>query len=289
MTDKVLKILFFMSISIFMINVAEARICYLPFGEECDAMPDYTSVLKSQAKYKAEKTIIEPMSVATRAASPHASACVGYDLDQPLDKNYACSACTDDLGTHYQCNLVCSAEKCGEGEIYNTQTCMCDEINDTCKKFLHKFKSVAYTPLSSSECSNAKDDLGLQRCVSEGNDYYAGAVMACGGKNKVITAAEAEELAFCMYNPTDTYSDVYGNRYDGFLKSYNAETSDHIFVWVDWEGNNADNKGAIVRMYDTYGSVPYYAERDGSRSYVEDGAESEWQQSSVLSRTLCRI
>lgn len=284
MTNNVFKILFFMCISIFMTNAAEARMCYLPFADQCEQMPDYTHLELPADAYKPVKTFA---SAKLSAPTRQANVCRGYDLDKPLDKNYACSSCTDDSGTHYRCNLVCSAEKCGEGEIYNTQTCMCDEINDTCKKFLHKFKSVAYAPLSSSECSDAKDDLGLQRCVSQGNDYYAGAVMACGGQDHVITAAEAEELAYCMYNPTDTYSNVYGNRYDGFLKSYDADTSEQIFVWVAWEGGNADDKGAIVRMYDVYGSVPYYAERNGSN--IEDGSAVDWEHSSALSRTLCRI
>lgn len=286
MMNNMSKILFFMCISIFMINAAEARVCYLPFGEQCNQMPDYLHLELPAQTYSSAGVLAESRR---NAADKNAQTCTGYDLDKPLDKNYACSSCTDGSGTHYQCHLVCSAKKCGEDEIYNTQTCMCDEINDTCKKFFHKFKSVAYTPLSSSECSNVKDDLGLQRCVSQGEDYYAGAVMACGGKKNIITAAEAEELAYCMYNPTDTYSNVYGDRYDGFLKSYNADTSDQIFVWVGWEGGNADNKGAVVRMYDVYGSVLYFAERDGSRSYVDGENRAEWKQSSVLSRTLCRI
>lgn len=293
MKNAMLKTLFFVcGISIITLSAAEARICYLPFGGDCSEMPEYADVtiITPSVTDKTDEVVpVTPVVVPEEKPQEEDSLCQGFDLDAPLGKDYACMDCSDVLGTHYRCHLICSADKCGEDEIYNSDTCMCDAISDNCKKYLHKFKSVAYTPLTSSECGDAKADLGLQTCVSEGNDYFAGAVMACGGTENIMTPEEAEELAYCMYNPTETYSSIYGDRYDGFLKSYNADTGDHVFVWVDWEGGNADDKGAIVRMYDIYGSIPYYAERSGSQYYIDDEVQNEWENASVLSQTLCRI
>jgi hypothetical protein len=281
MINNVLKTLSIMfAVSIYTLNTASAKICYLPLADQCDGQPHYeASAARVPQAPKFEPKPEEP---------EEEFFCQGFDLDAPLGKDYACSDCSDSLGIHYRCHLICNPDKCGEDEVFNSQTCMCDEISDTCKKYMHKFKAVAYAPMSSSECSEAKDDLGLDRCVSSGNDYYAGAVMACGGTDNVITAEEAEELAYCMYNPTESYSSIYGDRYDGFLKSYNADTGDHVFVWVNWEGGNADEHGAIVRMYDTYGSIPYYAERSGSMYYIDEDIENVWENASILSQTLCR-
>lgn len=280
MKINMLQVIFFMfAISLYAANTAHARVCYLPFADQCNSNVRYVGNMAAPALPVQKSTPKEPQE---------RYLCQGFDLDAPLGKEYACSDCSDELGTHYRCTLVCNPNKCAEDEIYNEQTCMCEQISDKCKKYLHKFKSVAYTPMSSAACNNTKEDIGLQRCVSSGSDYYAGAVKACGGAQNVISAAEAEELAYCMYNPTETYSSMYGDRYDGFLESYNADTGDHVFVWVNWEGGNPDEKGAIVRMYDNYGSIPYFAERSGSQYYIDEGVENNWENTSVLSHTLCR-
>lgn len=286
MKNNALKIIFFMcAISIFALNTAHARVCYLPDAEQCEGMPGHEGI--EIGYVKPQPTPDTPEIVTPEPEEEYF--CKGFDLDAPLGEYYVCSDCSDSLGVHYKCVPLCRPDKCGEDEIYNEKTCMCDQISEPCKKFFNRFKSVAYTPMTPSECNNAKDELGLHGCATSAADYYAGAVMACGGAENVISPDEAEELAYCMYNPTDAYSSMYGDRYDGFLKSYDADTSDHVFVWVNWEGSNPDEKGAVVRMYDDYGSIPYYAERSGSMYYIDDGVETQWENASVLSHTLCRI
>ncbi|MBR1756183.1 MAG: hypothetical protein IJ738_01280 [Alphaproteobacteria bacterium] len=251
---------------------AQAAVCYLP-DEACLGDARYGYVPMTETK---------PDPEPVRCGSE-------YSFDEALGEGYKCTECTDDLGTHYKCTPVCAGDNCGKYEIYNPNTCSCDEISETCKRYFDKFKAVSYSAISAEECLELKDSLGLTHCVSDGLDYLAGAAKACGGRNNLATEDEAFELAQCMYNPTATYSSIYGNRYNGFLESYGANTGDHVFIWTHTEQSNPDDHGAIVRMYDNYGSIPYYAERDGSKYYINNGATpTNWQNRSILSETLCR-
>ena len=176
MKNNALKTIFFMfAISIFALNTAHARVCYLPFAEDCEGMPGHEGIQITQTA----PTPTPPVTPEIVPPEPEKELfCKGYDLDEPLGEYYVCSDCSDSLGIHYRCVPLCRPDKCGEDEIYNEKTCMCDKISEPCKKFFYKFKSVAYTPMSPSECNNVKDDLGLERCTSSDEDYYAGAVMA---------------------------------------------------------------------------------------------------------------
>ena len=55
------------------------------------------------------------------------------------------------------------------------------------------------TPLTKTECEAEKDSLGIKGCYHV-NDYWAGAVKACGGVSKMPTMAQVAEIANYVYN-----------------------------------------------------------------------------------------
>ena len=60
---------------------------------------------------------------------------------------------------------------------------------------------TGYTPMTKAECEQAVSDgeLGIQWCYFE-SDYWAGAVAACGGTDKLPSVDEGTTLARWMYN-----------------------------------------------------------------------------------------
>lgn len=55
------------------------------------------------------------------------------------------------------------------------------------------------TPITRAECEELKSDLGITTCYFD-NDYWAGAVKACGGINKMATLTQLGEIANYIYN-----------------------------------------------------------------------------------------
>ena len=68
------------------------------------------------------------------------------------------------------------------------------EINGTC--FTAPFFPE---PITKAECEQLKGDLGIKRC-SYDNDYWAGAVKACGGVSKMATMAQIADIANYVFN-----------------------------------------------------------------------------------------
>ena len=68
------------------------------------------------------------------------------------------------------------------------------EINGTC--FTAPFTPA---PLTMAECEKLKDNLGIKRCDID-DDYWAGAVKACGGVSKMPTMAQLADIANYVYN-----------------------------------------------------------------------------------------
>ena len=63
------------------------------------------------------------------------------------------------------------------------------EISGTC------YTAPFYpTPLTKAECESLKDDLGIRNCFFD-DDYWAGAVKACGGKDNMPNTRQISNLA----------------------------------------------------------------------------------------------
>ncbi len=142
------------------------------------------------------------------------------------------------------------------------------EINGGC----FKAPQLANKPLTYAECTAQKDALGLDYCYN-GNDYYAGAALTCGGKANMASMADLAAIASDIYGTTigeyqdlsssagKTYSVSIGSKY-GFSDANSAS------FWV-WSGRETSSNGAYYRyFYSTYSSWYNYSGRNGSSGLV---------------------
>ena len=113
-------------------------------------------------------------------------------------------------------------------------------------------------PLTKAECEELKDDLGIAACHYD-NDYWAGAVKACGGVSKMPTMAQLADIANYVYNTSGIgsltdQSDITLD-YDkatalGFkYYEYTYQNSSFI-VWSGEEDNRDGNTYAFYRFFD---------------------------------------
>ena len=129
------------------------------------------------------------------------------------------------------------------------------EINGTC--YTAPFTP---TPLTLAECQEevAKGELGIKYCYND-DDYWAGAVKACGGVSKMPTLAQLADIANYVYNTSDIGART-GN-YDltrdtdkvaklGFI--LNLKNSTTFSLWAG-EFDSPDQRGICTRaFYPTY-------------------------------------
>lgn len=71
------------------------------------------------------------------------------------------------------------------------------EVGSTCYE-VAPFKP---TPITKAECEELKSTLGIKNCNYD-SDYWAGAVKACGGVNKLPTMAQLAAIANYVYGTT---------------------------------------------------------------------------------------
>ena len=102
------------------------------------------------------------------------------------------------------------------------------------------------TPLTKAECEAEKDSLGIKECYHE-NDYWAGAVKACGGVSKMPTAAQIAEIANYVYNTSGigAKENVYNLTLDRDKAAELGFTGPIFFVWSgeEYSSNNAYDRG----------------------------------------------
>ena len=94
-------------------------------------------------------------------------------------------------------------------------------------------------PLSKEECIA----MGLSACESSNVNYWAGAVKACGGINKVITPTQLAEIANYIYGTTDIGAST--NKYDltrddskATSLGFTIDTYGDFWIWSNAEANN---------------------------------------------------
>ena len=86
-------------------------------------------------------------------------------------------------------------------ELAGTTGCMInpDLVGGMCISQILGPQNGGYGPLTKAECEAQKGDLGISACGYD-NDYWAGAVKACGGTSKMPTAEQLAQLATYVYN-----------------------------------------------------------------------------------------
>ena len=130
------------------------------------------------------------------------------------------------------------------------------------------YSSAAFvpTPLSKAECEAivAEGEYGIKTC-SYDNDYWAGAVKACGGIDNLPTSAQLTALANYLYNKNDlgtTY--IEGLTMDmAKYRAFNfvATTSNHFYIWTKHEKTATT---ATYRHFNPRGTGNYNSQRNSS-------------------------
>ena len=96
------------------------------------------------------------------------------------------------------------------------------------------------TPMTKAECEAQKSTLGIKECCSapwgDENDYWAGAVLQCGGVSKMPTMAQLGELASQMYvgNPSIGAKEDANVKFDSnssTVKALGLTPSPRIDIW----------------------------------------------------------
>ena len=110
--------------------------------------------------------------------------------------------------------------------------CAIELTDGTC--FTAPFKPE---PLTKAECEQLKDKLGIEKCYID-NDYWAGAVKACGGVSKMPNKAQLTTLAKEM---KDTFINSSGSWDKDKLDEIGFETSsNYIYVWSSLQETRAN-------------------------------------------------
>ena len=116
---------------------------------------------------------------------------------------------------------------------------------------------TGFSPMTYAECTAAKNngEIDVQYCYS-GNDYFTGAVKACGGVSKMPTKEQLGQLATYLYN----YDGTIGAQQ--FVSGLTLDTEkasqflsakgtgyDSFFVWSGQEYNRAN---AYYRLFTSH-------------------------------------
>ena len=106
-------------------------------------------------------------------------------------------------------------------------------------------------PLTKAECEAQKGDLGISSCFYN-NDYWAGAVKACGGINNMPTESQLIDLAKYVYN-TDSInggtSMTRGLTLDTTKASQFLSASPGSGKFCVWSGQEDNSAHAYIRYF----------------------------------------
>ena len=190
-------------------------------------------------------------------------------------------------GKNYYTGNGSSARNWENTSILSETLCHRKKTDANCADLVTRFETKSYTPISQSTCNSNKSALSITNCPVA-TDYWAGAVKTCGGVDMIASEDDLFELAKCMYGKTQASSSMYGTRNNTYLSSLGLSTNSHEYVWSAYQNNKGDHN-AIVRMFASDGSIPYWAERDGSKYYEGNGSyPTNWKSSGIKSKVLCR-
>ncbi len=133
--------------------------------------------------------------------------------------------------------------------------CMIPELKDTmCITQILGPQNGGYSPMTLEECNQAVSEgtLGITACHWV-NDYWAGAVKACGGVQNMPTQAQLEQLAAYIYPDADeikggtttTYANWDADRASLFM----AQTPSGYSGFYVWSGQEYSQKYTYVRYF----------------------------------------
>ncbi len=109
-----------------------------------------------------------------------------------------------------------------------------------------------YGPLTKEQCEEQKGDLEISECFYD-DDYWAGAVKACGGTKNMPTESQLIDLAKYVYNTDSinggtsvTYATLDTEKAAQFLSASPGSSSGCFYVW---SGEERSSNGAYGRDF----------------------------------------
>ncbi len=130
-------------------------------------------------------------------------------------------------------------------QLAGVEGCLIPELKDTmCITKIISPEEYGY--LSYSECTEAKNngEINVAACYN-GNDYFAGALKACGGKKANLpTMSQLEQLGTYVYNHDSTTLDT--TKASKFLSASSSSTA--FYVWSRVE---TSSKYAYFRYFNS--------------------------------------
>ncbi len=132
--------------------------------------------------------------------------------------------------------------------------CLIPELKDTMCITQILSKDGGYSKMTKAECEAQKRDLGIEACNYD-DDYWAGAVKACGGVQNMPTQAQLEQLAAYIYPDADSInSSGYTNdlNWDADRASlFTAQSPTGPYMFYVWSGQEISQYDAYIRGFST--------------------------------------
>ena len=113
-----------------------------------------------------------------------------------------------------------------------------------------------YSPMTLEECNQAVSEgkLGITACRPDGDDYWAGAVRACGGVQNMPTQAQLEQLAAYIYPDAESISSsdtTFGLNWDADRASLFMAQSPYSYYFSVWSGQEFNPYNAYCRDFNS--------------------------------------
>ena len=149
--------------------------------------------------------------------------------------------------------------------------CMIPELADTMCISQILAPGTGYSPMTYAECTEAKDkgEIDVQYCYN-GNDYWAGAVKACGGTSNMPSQDQLTKLAEYIYDGSSINSSGWTDptekamnteKASQFLSASPGSSSGWFYVW---SGQEYSRGNAYSRHFNSINTGCYYVSRDYS-------------------------
>ncbi len=107
---------------------------------------------------------------------------------------------------------------------------------------------TGYSPMTKAECETQKGDLGIIACFDD-NDYWAGAVKACGGTSNMPSRDQLMLLHDYIYNASSNRVIWDTNKIEQFLS-----VSSYADAFYIWSGSESIEEYASIRHFLSNGS-----------------------------------
>ena len=163
-----------------------------------------------------------------------------------------CVAMVYDVSSNSAPNVKGKDIRTSSSATIDTEGCQF-KIGSTC---VTGFVPQAY--MTYGDCLNSRSEYGIKRCSAE-TDYWAGAVKACGGTNKMLNSQELTEVASFIYGTTVTLRETTEGTYNSKSATsigFPSSADNTFYVWSGVELDKDYSRNRTFSANSTYGEGP---------------------------------